>query len=165
MPYAAPEDVLSEWAVDVDDVRAGHDTVPWRQPLLANGDVRAVLICWAPGFWSIPHFHPHATETFQVISGRLGFRLDDRDELEIRAGDIAIAHRGQIHGLRVLGEEPMVLLACVSPNEDVDDEQVDVPDAWPDWPAVPASDPGMSASGPPVSAADPAVATVDPVRR
>lgn len=136
MPYVAPEDALSRWAVEVGDMGRAHDTAPWRQPLLANPDTRAVLICWAPGFRSIPHFHPNATETFQVVSGRLGFRLDDRDELEVGAGGITIAHRGQIHGLRVLGDEPAVLLACVSPNQDTADEQVDVPAAWPDWPST-----------------------------
>lgn len=143
MPYAAPEDALSHWAVQIEAVRREHGEAPWREPLLANADTRAVLICWAPGFWSIPHFHPGATETFQVIAGRLGFRLADRPQLEVRAGGITIAHRGQIHGLRTLGKEPLVILASVSPNLNTPDEQVDVPDTWADWPAkAPERSPG-----------------------
>ena len=133
MPYVPPEDALSHVSVDIEAVMAAHDSPPWRQPLLANPDTRAVLICWAPGFRSIPHHHPGATETFQVMSGRLGFRLDDRAELDIGAGAILIAHRGQIHGLRVIGDEPLAIIAAVSPNQDAADEQVDVPDAWSDW--------------------------------
>ena len=133
MPYVAPEDALDHWSAAIDGVVAARQAPPWRQPLLANGDVRAALICWPPGFRTIPHHHPHATETFQVLSGRLGFRLDDRAELDLGPGGIAIAHRGQVHGLWVPGDAPLVFLACVSPNEDRADEQVDIHDRWPDW--------------------------------
>lgn len=133
MPYVDPATALDQWAVSIPDLMGPDARAPWRHALLANPDTRVVVICWAPGFGSVPHFHPHATETFQVVSGRLGFRLDDRPELDLGTGAIAIAHRGQVHGLCVLGDEPLVFLACVSPNEDRIDEQVDVPDRWPDW--------------------------------
>jgi quercetin dioxygenase-like cupin family protein len=133
VPYVAPHEVLDAWSASIDTVVEVHGEAPWRQPLLANDDVRVALICWPPGFRTIPHQHPHATETFQVVSGHLGFRLDDRPELALGAGDIAIAHRGQVHGLWVSGDSPLVFIASVSPNQDRPDEQIDVPDRWPDW--------------------------------
>ena len=39
--------------------------------------MRVVLIGWPPGFATIPHHHPYGPETFEVIEGTLGFRLDD----------------------------------------------------------------------------------------
>lgn len=133
MPYVAPHEVLDTWSASVEEVIVASGGPPWRRPLLANDDTRVVLISWPTGYRTIPHHHPFATETFQVVAGRLGFRLDDRPELDLGAGGIAIAHRGQVHGLRVLGDTPLVFIACVSPNQDRPDEQVDVPARWADW--------------------------------
>lgn len=137
MPYVAPADFPGDCPVDPDAVLTEHGSGPWRRPLLGNHDLRVVLLCWQPGFRTVPHHHPHATETFHVLRGVLGLRIDDRPEAIVAAGGISIAHRGQVHGLRVAGEQPLVFLACVGPNEDVPDEQVDVPDRWSDW--VPSS--------------------------
>jgi len=95
--------------------------------------VRAVLLGWPPGFRTIPHHHPHASELFAVRSGRLGFRLADDAEVELGPGSFLVARPGEIHALRVLGDEPAVLLAIVGPNEDRADETLDDQDAWPDW--------------------------------
>jgi quercetin dioxygenase-like cupin family protein len=141
MPYVAPHEVVDAWHAVIQDVLAEHREAPWRQPLLADPDTRVVLICWPPGFRTVPHHHPHATETFHVLSGRLGFRLDDRTELDLGPGEITVAHRGQVHGLRVTSESPVVFIAAVSPNEDRVDEQIDVPDRWPDWRASDPSRP------------------------
>ncbi len=133
MPYVAPHEVLDTWSASVEEVIVASGGPPWRRPLLANDDTRVVLISWPTGYRTIPHHHPFATETFQVVAGRLGFRLDDRPELDLGPGDISIAHRGQVHGLWVRGDGPLVLIACVAPNQDRPDEQVDVPDRWADW--------------------------------
>jgi quercetin dioxygenase-like cupin family protein len=133
MPYVAPHEVLDRWCAATGPVVSAHGEPPWRQPLLGNADLRVVLICWRPDFRSIPHHHPHATETFQVLMGTLGLRIDDRQELVLGPGDIAIAHRGQVHGLRVIGDSPLLLIATVSPNQDLPDEQVDIPDRRADW--------------------------------
>lgn len=133
MPFIAETDARNGPWEDLYRLAAEHGAPPWRIRVMADPTMRVVLIGWVPGFVSIPHHHPHATETFQVLSGRLGFRLDDRAELALGRGDIAIARRGEVHGLVVLGDEPLVFLATVSPNEDRADEQVDVPDRWSDW--------------------------------
>lgn len=133
MPYVARIDALDDHQTDVHETAAALDDGVWRRPLLADPDLRTVLIGWPPGFRTVPHHHPHATETFQVVSGRLGFRLDDRAEVELGPGGITIARRHEVHGLRALGDQPLVFIACVAPNIDRPDEQVDVPDRWPDW--------------------------------
>jgi len=138
MPYVAPLEAVQQRAVDLRTLVAPDPSHPWRLPLLADGDVRLVLTQWPPGYRTIPHLHPNATETFQVLAGRLAIRIDDEPPVELRAGGIAIARRGEVHGLRVVGGEPALFLACVAPNMDAPDEQVDVPDRWVDWPGDPA---------------------------
>ena len=51
----------------------------------------------------------------------------------VGVGGISIARGVRCTGCGCWGTSRSVLLACVSPNLDVPDEQVDVPDAWPDW--------------------------------
>ena len=104
--------------------------------MLFRSGVRAVLLGWPPGFATIPHVHPGASELFAVQSGRLGFRLADRPEVELIPGSFLVARPGELHGLRVLGDQPAVLLAIVGPNEDRADEQIEDPGAWPGWGAA-----------------------------
>ena len=96
--------------------------------------------CWGSrsGFATVPHLHPHAVELFEVLSGRLGFRLDGEPEQVAGPGTLLLARIGQTHGLRVIGDQPLVIAATVAPNQDVPDEAVDQPTLWPDWPSAPS---------------------------
>lgn len=138
MPYVAPAEAVQRRAVDLRALVAPGPSRSWRIPLLADGDMRLVLTQWPPGHRTIPHLHPNATETFQVLAGRLAIRIDDEPQMELPAGGIAVARRGEAHGLRVVGDEPVLFLACVAPNLDTADEQIDIPDRWLDWPGDPA---------------------------
>lgn len=133
MPYVPDGDAIARPLVDLDALAAAQGPGPWRLSLVGDDGVRAVLLGWPPGFATIPHHHPGASELFAVRAGRLGFRLADRPEVEMTPGSFLVARPGELHGLRVLGDERAVLLAIVGPNEDVADETVDDPGAWPDW--------------------------------
>ena len=115
--------------------RAGHlrKDDAWRAVPAGDPAIRVVLLGWPPGFATIPHHHPHAPEVFEVVEGRLGFRLDEREEVEAGPGTLLLARCGQIHGLRVVGECPLVIAATVAPNLDWPDEVIELPQAWPDW--------------------------------
>ncbi len=133
MPYVPPGDAVARPDTDLGALAAERGPGPWRIPLVGDPGVRAVLLGWPPGFRTIPHRHPGASELFAVQSGRIGFRLADLPEVDLEPGSFLVARPGELHGLRVLGDEPSVLLAIVGPNEDRPDEQVEDPDAWPDW--------------------------------
>lgn len=133
MPFVPDRDALARPDADLLALAAEHGPGPWRIALAGDPGVRAVLLGWPPGFRTIPHRHPGASELFAVQAGRIGFRLDDLAEIELLPGSFLVARPGELHGLRVLGDDPAVLLAIVGPNEDRPDEQVEDPDAWPDW--------------------------------
>ena len=133
MPYVPHADAIARPLVDLVALARAQGPGPWRLSLVGDPGGRAVLLGWPPGFRTIPHRHPGASELFAVQSGRTGFRLADLDEVEMGPGSFLVARPGELHGLRVLGDEPVVLLAIVAPNEDRPDEAIDDPDAWPDW--------------------------------
>ena len=133
MPYVPDADAIARPDIDLGELANGRGPGPWRLSLAGDDGVRAVLLGWPPGFRTIPHRHPHASELFTVQSGRLGYRLDDAAEIEAGGGSFLVARPGELHGLRVIGDEPLVLLAMVGPNEDRPDEAIDDADAWPDW--------------------------------
>ncbi len=133
MPHVPDADAIARPLADLVALARAQGPGPWRLSLVGDDGVRAVLLGWPPGFRTIPHRHPRASELFAVQSGRLGFRLADAAEVELARGSFLVARPGELHGLCVLGAEPAVLLAIVAPNEDRPDEAVDDPDAWPDW--------------------------------
>lgn len=135
MPYVPDADAIARPLVDLLALARAQGPGPWRLSLVGDDGARAVLLGWPPGFRTIPHRHPGASELFAVQSGRMGCRLADRPEVVMEAGSFLVARPQELHGLRVLGDEPVVLLAIVAPNEDRPDESVDDPDAWPDWAA------------------------------
>jgi quercetin dioxygenase-like cupin family protein len=101
--------------------------------LVGDPVIRMVLLGFPPGFATVPHLHPHAVELFEVLAGRLGFRLDHEPERVVAPGTLLLARVGQTHGLRVIGDETLVIAATVGPNQDLADEAVDQPTLWPDW--------------------------------
>lgn len=133
MPYVPHADAIARPLADLDELARAQGSGPWRVALVGDDGARAVLLGWPPGFRTIPHRHPGASEIFAVQAGRLGFRLADHAEVELGPGSFLVARPGELHGLRVLGDVPAVLLAIVAPNEDRPDEAIDDPDAWPDW--------------------------------
>jgi quercetin dioxygenase-like cupin family protein len=133
VPFVPDHDAIARPDADLDQLGRDLGPGPFRVSLVGDDGVRAVLLGWPPGFQTIPHQHPRASELFLVRSGRVGFRLADRPEVELTPGSFLVARAGELHGLRVAGTEPAVLVAVVAPNEDASDEAVDDPDAWPDW--------------------------------
>jgi quercetin dioxygenase-like cupin family protein len=140
MPYVDRHDALNAMSVDLDAEIARRGAAPWRVELVGDPAVRMVLLGFPPGFATVPHLHPHAVELFHVLAGCLGFRLDQEPERIVGPGTVLLARVGQLHGLRVVGDQPLVIAATVAPNQDLADEAIDQPGLWPDWPAEPALD-------------------------
>jgi len=61
------------------------------------------------------HIHDGHDEAFYVLSGRMRFRLGDREQ-DVETGGTAYAPRGLAHGFANAAAEPALYLAIVSPS-------------------------------------------------
>ncbi|HEX8054220.1 MAG TPA: cupin domain-containing protein [Thermoleophilaceae bacterium] len=62
-----------------------------------GGDLLEMEDVWVrPDHATAPHLHPRMEETWEVVSGRAGFRIGD-DELEAGPGERVVAPRGVVH--------------------------------------------------------------------
>jgi quercetin dioxygenase-like cupin family protein len=127
MPFVSEHDGRQRPFEDLGLLATQLGEPPWRSCLLGTPGLRVVLLHWPPGFEAAPHLHPHADETFQVISGRALFTIGDEPEREVAPGCLVFAKRGVRHSIRVPADGSLILLAAVAPNEDREDEEVDVP--------------------------------------
>ena len=66
------------------------------------------------GFVAAAHVHPFQTETFEVVSGRLGIRAG-REKLELEPGDVAVVEPGTPHKFWNAGDDRAVFRCEVRP--------------------------------------------------
>jgi quercetin dioxygenase-like cupin family protein len=66
------------------------------------------------GFVAAAHLHPHQTERFEVLEGRLGLRVGD-EELVVEAGEVAVVEPGTPHRFWNAGETEARFLCEVRP--------------------------------------------------
>jgi quercetin dioxygenase-like cupin family protein len=128
MPFVHPSDALNVPAIDTAALAAEVGPGTWRRALVADDATRWVLLAWEPGFATVPHRHPRASEVFLVLEGRLGLRLGNAPQIEAGPGTVLLAQRDEIHALRTIGEERLLLIASVAPNEDRPDETIEMPE-------------------------------------
>jgi quercetin dioxygenase-like cupin family protein len=125
MPYDRPGTGLDLPTVDLSSLIAERGEPPWRLAVVAGAPARVVLLGMTPGTVTIPHYHPRASELFQVVKGVVGLTVGDEEHLAV-PGSLVYAPCGVRHQIRVPGPDPAVLMCVVAPNEDAPDEQVDV---------------------------------------
>lgn len=131
MPYVDPADALNLPLLDIATLAAARGPGEWRERLVADAGTRWVLLSWEPGFRTVPHRHPRASEVFMVLEGRLAIRLSDTPEIEAGPGTILMARPDEVHRLHVVGDERLLIIASVSPNESLPDETIEMPDDAP----------------------------------
>lgn len=69
-----------------------------------------------------PHYHSKSDEYLYVFSGRGTFRMGDAaTKAEFGPGELLHFHRGVVHALPDIIEEPLVFLAIDSPRRDPKD--------------------------------------------
>lgn len=82
---------------------------PIRSVVLETND--SVVVVWHahPGQEIASHVHPHGQDTWTVISGEAEYHQGNGIVTHLKAGDIAIAKPGQVHGAMNSGPEPLYL--------------------------------------------------------
>lgn len=92
------------------------DGEPIRSVITESAD--AALISWIvkPGQRISPHVHPAGQDTWTVLSGRGQYQVNAAgDTVQIRAGDVVVANRGEVHGVFNDGDEPLEFVSVVCP--------------------------------------------------
>ena len=126
MPFVSAAEALNQAFVDLGETARESGEPPWRRCLVGTPGLRVVLLCWPPGFSTVPHVHPAAEEIFSVVRGRALFTIGDEPEREVGQGSFLLAERGTRHLIRVPDDgEPLLLLAAVAPNEDGAEETIE----------------------------------------
>ena len=128
MPHVAAHEVAETAGATLEEIAARHGPPPFRVPLIASPAIRVVLWGWQPGHVTVPHRHPRAEEMFHVLAGRAVFAFAGEPDRTVGPGTVLVAPRGVAHAIRVLGDEPFVMLIAVAPNEDAADETIEPAD-------------------------------------
>ena len=80
-----------------------------------NGEYVLIELSAAPGaVVAAAHVHPSQTETFEILSGRLGAKIG-RKQVEARAGDVVVAPPRVAHKWWNAGDDTLVFRCEVRP--------------------------------------------------
>ncbi len=91
---------------------------PVRSVITQSADATAVAWHLNPGQRIAAHVHPHGQDTWTILSGAGLYQLEaDGTSHGISAGDVVIAHTGEVHGVFNNGTVPLVFISVVAPLE------------------------------------------------
>ena len=94
------------------------DDKPIRSVITQSKD--AVIVAWyIKQGQKIPlHIHPQGQDTWTILAGKGHYYLDNNGITKpIMAGDVVVAHAGEVHGVFNDNSEPLVFVSVVSPAE------------------------------------------------
>ena len=77
------------------------------------------IVVWAvqPGQELAAHVHADGQDTWTVLSGSADYYLGNQRVAQLKAGDIAVAHPGQVHGaMNTDPSLPFVFVSIVAPG-------------------------------------------------
>lgn len=83
--------------------------------LLVTPQIRARFMRLEPGKVAAAHSHDLGQEIFLVLAGRAEFTIAGQ-VAEVGPGQLCVALVDQLHSVRALGEEPMIMYLSVTPH-------------------------------------------------
>ena len=83
--------------------------------MLVTPQIRSRFLRMEPGHTAQGHTHDLGQEIFLILSGRCEFTIDGETE-ELGPGQMCIALIDQMHQVRVIGDEPMIMYLSVTPH-------------------------------------------------
>ena len=87
---------------------------------VVNQSAHSVVIAWTvkPGQRITPHLHPGGTDTWTIVAGQGDYIADlSGTTRPVKAGDVAVARAGEVHGVHNSGAVPLVFISVVAPVE------------------------------------------------
>jgi quercetin dioxygenase-like cupin family protein len=100
------------------DFLQSTDKVPIRSIITQSKE--QVIVAWhVKPEQEIPaHVHPNGQDTWIILAGKGDYYLDVADTMQaISAGDVVVAHTGEVHGVVNNGNEPLIFISVVSPAD------------------------------------------------
>jgi len=83
---------------------------------VTGGEYTLIELTLAPeGFVAMAHMHPYQTETFEIVSGSVAFKVAG-ETVEAEAGDVVTVEPGQAHKFWNTGETEAVFRTEVRPS-------------------------------------------------
>ena len=116
MPFVDPATAnnLSSDAIASIKLRNGSGT--WRERISATNEHRTVLLHWPPGTAQAAHYHPACEEVFVIHEGCAEFTFNDDEPVQAHPGAVLYAPRRSRHSVRVVGDEPLLMMCFLAPN-------------------------------------------------
>lgn len=116
-PAAVRKDGTTNRVYTVEDF-AKPDAKLVRRHIISQSE-HAVVTGWhiLPGQGLEPHRHPEGQDTWVVLAGEADYLMGGGKSRKIKAGDIAIATTGQVHGARNTGTSPFIFVSTVTPAD------------------------------------------------
>jgi quercetin dioxygenase-like cupin family protein len=94
-----------------------NDGEPIRAVITESADSAVISWLVKPGQTISAHLHPAGQDTWVVLSGSGLYRINAEGETRrISAGDVVVAHRGEVHGVFNDGAVPLEFVSVVSPT-------------------------------------------------
>lgn len=90
------------------------DDKPNKSVVMATEESTIVVWHVSPGQEIAAHIHPNGQDTWTVISGGAEYYQGGGVVSRLKAGEIAIARAGQVHGAINTGHEPFIFVSVVA---------------------------------------------------
>lgn len=89
--------------------------VATKSVLYQNERSNAVIWYVPPGEEVVEHYHPETDDIWVILQGKGEYYLGEGQVQTIEPGMIIPAEKGQIHGARAMGNEPLIFAAISAP--------------------------------------------------
>lgn len=96
-------------AIDVYDYRTDVRNV------VITPEIRSRFLRMEPGYTAPRHSHDVGHEVFLILSGRAEFEIDG-ERAVLGPGQMCFARAGQMHQVKVVGDQPMTMYLSVTPH-------------------------------------------------
>jgi len=93
------------------------DAGPVRSAVLVTEESAVVVWYVRTGQEIAAHVHPRGQDTWTVISGAAEYYQGGSAVARLKAGEIAVAGPGQVHGAMNADPEPFVFVSVVAPGD------------------------------------------------
>ena len=80
----------------------------------------SVIVAWHvdPGQSIAAHTHPNGQDTWTILSGHGDYQIDEQgNTVKVTSGDVVVARKGQVHGVKCTSLEPLRFISVVAPIE------------------------------------------------